>query len=971
MASRNSEKRFGYEQTVMYGHYSKDLGEYAKKEAERIRVEKDEKVEDPVGFHQYETQWIVRLKSNWQWLVQKLFGKIGEDWVFLAVLGILMACISYIMDTCIHYCQEARIWLYRELEGHVALQFFTWITFPTVFILFSNGFTHLVSAQAIGSGIPEMKTILRGVVLKEFLTFRTFVSKVVGLTSTLGSGLPVGKEGPFVHIASITATLLSKAITGFKGIYENESRKSEMLAAACAVGVACSFAAPIGGVLFSIEVTSTFFAVKNYWRGFFAAVCGAMVFRLLSVVFDEEETITALYKTNLPIDFPFDPLELIAFCFIGLMCGFIGALFVYVHRTIVNFNRRQKALTRFLQKNRFIYPAAITIFISSVTFPLGLGRYIAGGITMQQAVNELFSNITWCCGEVDVKDEALLNHWRVHNVFVSLSLYIFVMFFLSALAQTIPVASGVFIPVFVLGAAFGRLVGETMAVIFPAGIRMGATDYLIVPGGYAVVGAAALSGSVTHTISTSVIVFELTGQIAHILPVMLAVLISNAVANMLQPSIYDSIIRIKKLPYLPDIISSKKRGSEVGACLLSQRLWEEEQLNMVIDFSECRIDPAPFQLVERTTLYKVHSIFSLLGLQVAYVTAIGRLVGVVSLKEVGDSMILLGSVRRVELEYAFNKHVGRERKLQPVEKKMLAGITEIPSSSHISRFTVSPAILDTRATSTDNRKRRFKPIKSILKRAKSPNTTIELNELTAVTSSMRSDNDDSPYDTLRTDPGQGTLTSYPGSPQSTITSNFSGRHVQLPEEVIRIVDLPIEQQRFVEEETGLEQLVHSIFSLLGLQVAYVTAIGRLVGVVSLKELRFAIEGTSDPSTMQRSASSSPQKEIEIPYDGHDDDDDDDNDYNDDNDDPERGGGDLGDGGATGGGGSDAEREPRLSPDYEERAVRPRSATAPAPPSGDIEEEADDASETVIGPSGRRFRVKSLTADDPRSPESFS
>ena len=35
-----------------------------------------------------------------------------------------------------------------------------------------------------------------------------------------------------------------------------------MLAAACAVGVACCFGAPIGGVLFSIEVTSVYFAVR-------------------------------------------------------------------------------------------------------------------------------------------------------------------------------------------------------------------------------------------------------------------------------------------------------------------------------------------------------------------------------------------------------------------------------------------------------------------------------------------------------------------------------------------------------------------------------------------------------------------------------------------------------------------------------------------------------------------------------------
>jgi len=56
-------------------------------------------------------------------------------------------------------------------------------------------------------------------------------------------------QGPFVHIASITAQLLSKMVTSFQGIYENECRNNEMLAAACAVGVAACFAAPIGGEL--------------------------------------------------------------------------------------------------------------------------------------------------------------------------------------------------------------------------------------------------------------------------------------------------------------------------------------------------------------------------------------------------------------------------------------------------------------------------------------------------------------------------------------------------------------------------------------------------------------------------------------------------------------------------------------------------------------------------------------------------
>ena len=88
------------------------------------------------------------------------------------------------------------------------------------------------------------------------LNAKTFVAKAVGLTATLGSGMPLGKEGPFVHIASIVATILRSMATKFDGAYNNEARQGEMLAAACAVGVACCFAAPIGGVLFSIEVTN-------------------------------------------------------------------------------------------------------------------------------------------------------------------------------------------------------------------------------------------------------------------------------------------------------------------------------------------------------------------------------------------------------------------------------------------------------------------------------------------------------------------------------------------------------------------------------------------------------------------------------------------------------------------------------------------------------------------------------------------
>ena len=49
-----------------------------------------------------------------------------------------------------------------------------------------------------GSGIPEMKTILKGVPLKESFTLKTLIAKIVGLITTLGTGLPLGKEVRFL-----------------------------------------------------------------------------------------------------------------------------------------------------------------------------------------------------------------------------------------------------------------------------------------------------------------------------------------------------------------------------------------------------------------------------------------------------------------------------------------------------------------------------------------------------------------------------------------------------------------------------------------------------------------------------------------------------------------------------------------------------------------------------------------------------
>ncbi|XP_041919508.1 chloride channel protein 2-like isoform X2 [Alosa sapidissima] len=840
MAGDGSERALQYEQTLMYGRYTQDLGLYAREEAARLREEAGlrRSLSDrrkSLELLEFEKGRCAKCRICTVRCQKFLISRVGEDWIFLILLGLVMALVSWAMDFCIAICLQAQKWMFGGLESNVFLQYLAWVTYPVVLISFSAGFTHIVAPQAAGSGIPEMKTILRGVVLKEYLTLKTFVAKVIGLTCALGSGMPLGKEGPFVHIASLCAALLSKFMSLFGGIYENESRNIEMLAAACAVGVGCCFAAPIGGVLFSIEVTSTFFAVRNYWRGFFAATFSAFIFRVLAVWNKDEETITALFKTRFRLDFPFDLQELPAFAVIGIASGFGGALFVYLNRLIVQFMRKQKTINKFLMKKRLLYPALVTLLISTITFPPGFGQFMAGRLTQKESLVTLLDNRTWAkqgiAEEFDyIGHSQAWQHPQV-NVFVTLLIFIVMKFLMSALATTIPVPCGAFMPVFVIGAAFGRLVGESMAAWFPDGIHTESTTYSIVPGGYAVVGAAALSGAVTHTVSTAVIVFELTGQISHILPIMIAVILANAVAQSLQPSIYDSIIRIKKLPYLP----------ELG--------WgHHEKYNI-------RVEDIMVRDVRYVTLNSTYR-------DLHDVLLTGHL-KTLALVESAESMILLGSIERAQLQALLSQQLGRPRRLEymhqraQADKKRLSEISEDGGQrvNQEVRFQISTE----ESSYSPPRSVSPKPLKPALKRSSvversteipiSPQDSgIALKNLFCAypeTEGLENNNMESSVTPELKRPKRVRI-SVVDDPyvedDMTIREIAEWEELQLDEQ-INFDNCKIDPAPFqLVERTSLHK-THTIFSLLGLDHAYVTSIGRLIGVVSLKELRKAIEGS--------------------------------------------------------------------------------------------------------------------------------
>nr|XP_004657672.2 chloride channel protein ClC-Ka isoform X1 [Jaculus jaculus]XP_045005219.1 chloride channel protein ClC-Ka isoform X1 [Jaculus jaculus] len=649
------------------------------------------------------------IRGGLEWLKQRLF-RVGEDWYFLAALGVLMALISYAMNFAIGRVVRAHQWLYREVGDSHLLRYLSWAVYPVALLSFSSGFSQSITPFSGGSGLPELKTMLSGVVLENYLDIKNFGAKVAGLSCTLATGSTIflGKVGPFTHLSVMIAAYLGRVRTRAIGESENKRKEIEMLTAAAAVGVATVFAAPFSGVLFSIEVTSSHFSVWNYWRGFFAATCGAFTFRLLAVFNSEQETITSIYKTRFRVDVPFDLPEIFFFVALGAICGVLSCAYLFCQRNFLRFMKTNRFTSKLLATSKPLYAALAALILASITYPPGVGRFMASRLSMGQHLASLFDNNSWALmtrnssppwpAELDPQNLWFEWYHPRFTIFGTLAFFLVMKFWMLILATTIPMPAGYFMPIFIIGAAIGRLLGEALSVAFPEGIVSGGVVNPIMPGGYALAGAAAFSGAVTQTISTALLAFELTGQIVHALPVLMAVLAANVISQNFQPSFYNGTIMAKKLPYLPRI-RSRKIGSypvivehfmNTSITTLAKDMPLEEVLKVVtstdvtryalVESAEsqilvgtvertqlvqalqaepaswtpgqqyclqdilaggCPTQPVTLKLSPETSIHQTHSLFDLLNLQLLFVTSQGRAVGSVSWVELKKAISTL------------------------------------------------------------------------------------------------------------------------------------------------------------------------------------------------------------------------------------------------------------------------------------------------------------------------------------------
>ena len=138
--------------------------------------------------------------------------------LFLVLLGVLSACAAFLVDHSVSLLKQLRNYL-SSYSGLYAVDFTVYILVGVGYVTIAAAQGHFISIDAQGSGIPEMKVMLSGVWIKNLLTMPTLIAKMIGLCFACASGLFLGKEGPFVHLAGLVANQMLR-LPMFKSIQE-------------------------------------------------------------------------------------------------------------------------------------------------------------------------------------------------------------------------------------------------------------------------------------------------------------------------------------------------------------------------------------------------------------------------------------------------------------------------------------------------------------------------------------------------------------------------------------------------------------------------------------------------------------------------------------------------------------------------------------------------------------------------------
>ncbi|WPH03780.1 Hypothetical protein R9X50_00666300 [Acrodontium crateriforme] len=440
-------------------------------------------------------------------------------------------------------CPDWRTWStllgVNNKGGSYVVEYIFFVALSVLCAMTASLLVNRYSLYAKQSGIPEIKTMLGGFVIRRFLGGWTLLVKSLGLCLAVSSGMWLGKEGPLVHVACCCANLFMKLFDGING---NEARKRETLSAAAASGISVAFGSPIGGVLFSLEQLSYYFPDKTMWASFVCAMVAAVTLQALDPFRTGK---LVLYQVTYHSGW--HAFELIPFAIIGVIGGLYGAMFIKLNMRIATW--RASPANPFL-KHPVLEVIIVALITAIISFPITFLR-----AQSSELVEHLFAECR------DITDDYLgLCKLGVANTGVIFILLLSALFgFILATATFgLQIPAGILLPSMAIGALYGRVIGLIVEVwqrqhphfIFFASCEPDIP--CVTPGTYAVIGAAsALAGSTRMTVSIVVIMFELTGALTYVLPIMIAVMISKWVADAFgKRGIYESWIHFHGYPFL-------------------------------------------------------------------------------------------------------------------------------------------------------------------------------------------------------------------------------------------------------------------------------------------------------------------------------------------------------------------------------------------------------------------------------------
>jgi CIC family chloride channel protein len=300
---------------------------------------------------------------------------------------------------------------------------------------------------------------------------RQGAASAVAALITLSAGGSSGREGPVVHLAAVIAAQVSRWLD-LHGVTARN-----LLGCAAAAAVSASFNAPLAGALFALEVVLRHYAVHAFGPIVLASAAGAVVSRL---------HMGDVTEFLLPAPAPSFFYELPAFALLGLLSGFVA---IAMMRSIFYAEGLGDRLRARFGVPPILRPACAgaALGVTAVAFPHVIG---VGYETTSRALTGSLD--FWTCVAFAVVKTA-------------------------AVAATFAgrMGGGVFSPSLMLGALTGGAFGAVALAVAP--VQAGSA------GLYAVAGMGAVASAVLGApISTTLIVFEMTGDYQAALAVMVA-----------------------------------------------------------------------------------------------------------------------------------------------------------------------------------------------------------------------------------------------------------------------------------------------------------------------------------------------------------------------------------------------------------------------------------------------------------------